>query len=104
MIRVRLERTAQEPTCVFSNMLIRNVLDVTDQYFSYKNIKYAKYTVGREDGKIYTFTDADLINLYAYDLPHLHGYLSKRMENRRELGAYLRRVFLVMREHIKFNS
>ena len=77
---------------------------MTNQYFAHKNIKYAKYTVRSEDERIYTFTDADLIHLCAYDLPQLHGYLSRMMENKRELGAYLRRVVLVMRKQIKYNS
>ena len=92
MIRVRFERTTQEPTRVFTNVAIRNVLDVTNQHIAYRNIRYAKYTVRREDGRINAFRDADLINLCAYDLPHLHGYLSKRMENIKEFGAHLRKV------------
>ena len=60
--------------------------------------------VEREDGQMYTFTDVDLINLYAYNLPHLHGYLSGRVKSNRDYASYLRRVVLVMREQIIFNS
>jgi hypothetical protein len=60
--------------------------------------------VEREDRQIYTFTDADLINLCAYDLPHLHGYLTGRLESKRDYAIFLRRVVLVMKEQIIFNS
>ena len=73
-------------------MPIRRILDVSTQFFAYRNIKYAKYTVEREYGRMYTFIDADLINLCAYDLPHLHGYLSRRMEDRKDYAAYLGRA------------
>ena len=76
LIRIRFEKTAQERSKVFSNIPIRRILDISTLYFAYKNIKYAKYTVEREDRHIYTFTDANLINLCRYDLPFLHGYLS----------------------------
>ena len=99
-IRMRFERTTQEPSRVFTNVPIRRILDISNLNFTHKIIKYAKYTVETEDGRICTFTDADMINLCAYGLLHLHGYLSRRMENRRELVAYLRRVALVMREQI----
>jgi len=79
MIRIRFEITAHKPTRVVTNVAIRNVLDVTNQRFSYRNIIYANYTVKIENGRIYTFTDADLVKLCAYDLPHLHGYLSKNL-------------------------
>ena len=103
IIRISFEMTAQEPAKVFSNVPIRRILDITILNFSYKAIKYARYTIEKEDGRIYTFTDADLINLYAYDLPHLYSYLSKRMEMIREYSKYLRRVVNVMREHIRYN-
>ena len=58
----------------------------------------------RSDGGIYQFTDADLVNLYAYDLPHLHGFLQKRMETRRDFATFLKRVTHVTRKHIEYNS
>ena len=104
MIRIGFERTAQDRSRVFSNELIIRILDVPNQFFAYKNIKYAKYTVEREDGKVCTFTDADLIDLCTNDLPHLHDYFSGRIESRRDYAGYLRRVVQVMREQIIFNS
>jgi len=104
LIRIRFERTAQERSKVFSNIPIRRILDISTQYFAYKNIKYAKYTVERKDSEIYTFTEADLVNLCAYDLLHLHGYLTGRLESRRDCVGFLRRVVQVMRERIIFNS
>ena len=89
---------------VFSNIPIRRVLGISTQYFAYKSIKYAKYMVEREDRQMYTFTDANLINLCAYDLPHLHGYLTDRVESNRDYASYLRRVVQIMREQIMFNS
>ena len=52
-IRIRFERTAQNCSRVFTNIPIRRVLDVSNQYFAYRNVKYAKYTVEREDGQMY---------------------------------------------------
>ena len=104
LIRIRFERTAQERSRVFSNIPIRRILDISTQSFAYKNILYAKYMVEREGRQIYTFTDADLINLCAYDLPHLHGYLTGRLESKRDYAIFLRRVVLVMKEQIIFNS
>ena len=89
---------------VFHNIPIRRVMDISKQNFAHKIIKYAKYTVEREHGQIYTFTNADLINICAYYLSHLHRYVPRHMENRREFATYLRRVVTVMRVHIKFNS
>ena len=98
LIRIRFENTAQNRFKVFSNIPIRRILDVSTQSFAYKNILYAKYTVEREDRQIYTFTDADLINLCAYDLPHLHGYLTGRLESKRDYAIFLRRVVQVMKD------
>ena len=88
---------------MFSNVPIRRVLNVATQYYCYRTIKYAKYTVERNDRLIYTFTDVDFVNLCAYDLPHLHGYLQVGMESRRDYATFFRRVVHVMREHIKYN-
>ena len=104
MIKLMFERTTQDRSRVFSNVPIRRILDESTQLFAYRNVKYAKYTVGREDGRMYTFTEADLINLYAYDLPHLHDYLCRRMENIKDYVAYLRGVVQLMRKHILLNS
>ena len=98
LIRIRFENTAQNRFKVFSNIPIRRILDVSTQSVAYKNILYAKYTVEREDRQIYTFIDADLINLCAYDLPHLHGYLTGRLESKRDYAIFLRRVVQVMKE------
>ena len=98
LIRIRFERTTQDRSRVFSNIPIRRVLEISTQYFAYKNIMYAKYTMEREDRQVYTFTDADLINLYAYDLPHLYGYLTGRLESKGDYATFLRRVVQVMKE------
>ena len=98
LIRIRFEKTAQERSKVFSNIPIRRILDISPLYFAYKNVKYVKYMVEREDRQIYTFTDADLINLCAYDLPFLHGYLSGRIEHNRDYGCFKKMVVQVMME------
>ncbi|KAI3697955.1 hypothetical protein L6452_31061 [Arctium lappa] len=70
-IRRHFEQTALERDEVFSTEDIKTVMRISLHSFANKSIMYAKYLVERKDGKQYTFTDADLKNLCAYDLPQL---------------------------------
>ncbi|KAI3758811.1 hypothetical protein L6452_06383 [Arctium lappa] len=72
--------------------------------FANKSIMYAKYLVERKDGKQYTFTDADLKNLCAYNLPQLHAFTEQRLEKRKEYMIANGKIKEVMREHVKYHN
>ncbi|KAI3681476.1 hypothetical protein L6452_36274 [Arctium lappa] len=103
-IRRRFEQTALERDEVFSTKDIKTMMRISLHSFANKSIMYAKYLVERKDGKQYTFTDADLKNLCAYDLPQLHAFTEQRLEKRKEYMIANGRIKEVMREHVKYHS
>ena len=69
-----------------------------------KKVLYAQYVVRREDGNLYTFTDADLHNLCVFDVIYMHKILNIYMERRSSYSISLRRLVEIMRAQVRYYS
>ncbi|KAI3681390.1 hypothetical protein L6452_36184 [Arctium lappa] len=83
---------------------ITEVLSIKLSHTKCKNFLFNQYAVKRDDGEIWTFTDADLTTLHPHDLPELFKLIEDKFGWKKEYQEAHLTIKRTMRENILFYS